>query len=79
MEFSTINSRSVPSGLAINQLYISWTREWWYSSEMQGDQYDDFSPDQIAELIEAGEHVLEYEDSKNGSQQITSGSYTTNK
>lgn len=79
MEFSTTNSRSVPLWLAINQLYISWTREWWYSSEMQGDQYDDFSPDQIAELIEAGEHVLEYEDSKNGSQQITSGSYTTNK
>ena len=79
MEFSATNSRSVPSGLAINQLNISWTREWWYSSEMQGDQYDDFSPDQIAELIEAGEHVLEYEDSKNGSQQITSGSYTTNK
>lgn len=33
---------------------------------MQGDQYDDLSPDQIAELIEVGEHVLEYEDSKNG-------------
>lgn len=46
---------------------------------MQGDQYDDLSHDQIAELIEAGEHVLEYEDSKNGSQQIPSGSYTTNK
>lgn len=66
MEFSATNSRSVPSGLAINQLNISWTLEWWYSSEMQGDQYDDLSPDQIAELIEVGEHVLEYEDSKNG-------------
>ena len=42
------------------------TDEWWYSSEMQGDKYDDLSPEQIAEFIEGGEHILEYEDSKNG-------------
>lgn len=42
------------------------TDEWWYSSEMQGDKYDDLSPEQIAEFIEGGEHILECEDSKNG-------------
>lgn len=42
------------------------TDEWWYSSEMQGDKYDDLSPEQIAEFVEGGEHILEYEDSKNG-------------
>lgn len=42
------------------------TNEWWYSSEMQGDMYEEFSANQIAAFLETGEHVLEYEDSKNG-------------
>lgn len=42
------------------------TDEWWYSSEMQGDMYEEFSAIQITEFLETGEHVLEYEDSKNG-------------
>lgn len=42
------------------------TDEWWYSSELQCDHYEDFSTNQIAEFIKSGEHVLEYEDSKNG-------------
>lgn len=42
------------------------TDEWWYSSEMQGDHYEEYSPGQIAAFLNDGEHVLEYEDSKNG-------------
>lgn len=42
------------------------TDEWWYSSEMQSDHYEEFSTNQIAEFMKSGEHVLEYEDSKNG-------------
>lgn len=42
------------------------TDEWWYSSEMQGDHYEEYSPSQIAEFLNVGEHVLEYEVSKKG-------------
>lgn len=42
------------------------TDEWWYSSEIQGDHYEEYNPTQIAEFLNAGEHVLEFENSKNG-------------
>ncbi len=42
------------------------TDEWWYSSEMQEDHYDDYSTSQISDFLNKGDHVIEYEDSKNG-------------
>lgn len=42
------------------------TDEWWYSSEMQEDHYVEYSTSQIAEFLNDGKHVLEYEDSENG-------------
>ncbi|MBD5184995.1 MAG: hypothetical protein HDS92_00110 [Bacteroidales bacterium] len=60
MEYKRIHEAVAELAIALQ------TSEWWYSSEIQGDMYEEFSPNQIAEFLETGEHVIEFEDSRNG-------------
>lgn len=41
------------------------TDEWWWSSEMQYDQYDEYTPMQIETFLNNKEHTLEFRETLN--------------